>query len=98
MKKLLVAVAIGVTLNIPVVHAAIRNTSPQKAASSSQADDPAEFDTNVAQWQQKMNEMQAQMDQFRKTQDPKERQKLLDEHWATMRSAMSIMHGMWGAG
>lgn len=97
MKKLLVAVAIGMTLNTPVVHAATRNTSPPQAASSPQADAPAEFDKNVAQWQEKMNEMQAQMDQFRKAQDPKERQKLLDEHWATMQSAMSIMHGMWGA-
>jgi hypothetical protein len=96
MKKLLVAVAIGMTLNTPVLHAATRNTSPPQAASSPQAEDPAEFDKNVAQWQEKMNEMQAQMDQLRKAQDPKERQKLLDEHWATMQGAMSIMHGMWG--
>ncbi|MFM0084997.1 hypothetical protein P0D72_40025 [Paraburkholderia sediminicola] len=96
MKKLLVAVAIGMALNTPVLHAATKNTSPPQAASSPQAEDPAEFDKNVARWQEKMNEMQAQMDQLRKTQDPKERQKLLDEHWATMQSAMSIMHGMWG--
>ncbi|MDT8842498.1 hypothetical protein ParKJ_34245, partial [Paraburkholderia fungorum] len=73
MKKLLVAVAIGMTLNTPVLHAATRNTSPPQAASSPQAEDPAEFDKNVAQWQEKMNEMQAQMDQLRKAQDPKER-------------------------
>jgi hypothetical protein len=96
MKKLLVAVAIGMTLAIPVLYAATKNTSPPQVASSPQAKDPAEFDKNVAQWQEKMNEMQAQMDQLRETQDPKERQKLLDEHWATMQSAMSIMHGMWG--
>ena len=42
--------------------------------------------------------MQAQMDQIRKTQDPQERQKLLEQHWATMQSAMTIMHGMWGPG
>lgn len=39
-----------------------------------------------------------QMDSLRQTQDPQQRQKLLDEHWATMQSAMSLMHGMWGPG
>jgi hypothetical protein len=38
------------------------------------------------------------MDKIRTTQDPQERQKLLEQHWATMQSAMTIMHGMWGPG
>ena len=42
--------------------------------------------------------MQAQMDAIRKTQDPQERQKLLEQHWTAMQSAMTIMHGMWGPG
>jgi hypothetical protein len=98
MKKLWVAIAIGMALNTPVLHAATKDTSPPQAASSPQVKDPAEFDKNMAQWQDQMNKMQAQMNQIRKTQDPKKRQKLLDEHWATMQSAMSIMHGMWGPG
>lgn len=39
--------------------------------------------------------MQQQMDQIRQTKDPQERQRLLQEHWTTMRSAMSTMHDMW---
>ena len=42
-----------------------------------------------------MKRMQEQMDKLRQTQDPQERQKLLQEHYATMQSAMTAMHGMW---
>ena len=45
-----------------------------------------------------MTQMQGQMDQIRKTQDPQERQKLMQQHWDTMQSAMNIMHSMWGTG
>ena len=37
--------------------------------------------------------MQAQMDRIRQTQDPQERQRLLQEHWTTMQNAMSRWHG-----
>lgn len=39
---------------------------------------------------------QAQMDKIRQTQDPQERERLLQEHWDSMQSAMTAMHGMWG--
>jgi len=45
-----------------------------------------------------MNKMQKQMNEIRKTEDPEERQQLLGEHWATMQSAMEMMHGTWGPG
>ena len=57
-----------------------------------------EFDKQMAQVQENMGKMQEQMEKIRQTQDPKERQKLLDEHWATMQSTMGMMHGMWGRG
>jgi len=38
------------------------------------------------------------MDKIRQTQDPQERQKLLQGHWATMQGNMQMMHGMGGAG
>ena len=42
--------------------------------------------------------MQEQMEKIRQTQDPQERQKLLQEHWVTMQSGMEMMQGMWGPG
>lgn len=46
--------------------------------------------------QQRMQKMQAQMDRIQKTTDPKERQKLLDEHYRTMMENMQAMRGMGG--
>jgi hypothetical protein len=40
--------------------------------------------------------MQEQMDKIDQTQDPQERQKLLQEHWATMQKGMDMMQGMMG--
>ena len=43
-----------------------------------------------------VEQMQAQMDKIHKTQDPQERQRLLQDHWNSMQAAMSTMDGMWG--
>jgi len=56
------------------------------------------FDNRIAQMQEQMTVMHAQMDQIRQTTDPQERQKLIDEHWDTMQKARGIMDGMWGPG
>ncbi|MFM0514288.1 hypothetical protein [Paraburkholderia sp. RL17-373-BIF-A] len=98
MKKLLVAMAAGIALTSPVLQAASKDTGAPQSSSKTQPPGAAEFDKNLAQLQEQMKTMQAQMDQIRKTQDPQERQKLLEQHWATMQSAMTIMHGMWGPG
>lgn len=98
MKKFLVAMAAGIALASAVSQAASKDTSAPQSSSKSQPPAAAEFDKNLAQVQEQMETMQAQMDQIRKTQDPQERQKLLEQHWATMQSAMTIMHGMWGPG
>jgi hypothetical protein len=45
-----------------------------------------------------MKAMQTQMAQLRQTQDPQVRQRLLQQHSATMQSAMSAMPGLWGPG
>ena len=47
--------------------------------------------------QQGMKKMHDQMDRIRKTTDPKERQKLLDEHFQTMMENMKAMRGMGGS-
>lgn len=59
---------------------------------------PSEFDKQLPQMQENMNKMQEQMEKIRQTQDPQERQRLLQEHWSTMQSAMALMHGMGGPG
>jgi hypothetical protein len=46
----------------------------------------AEYDKQMAQAQENMKKMQEQMDKIRQTQDPQERQKLLQDHWATMQA------------
>nr|WP_311529232.1 hypothetical protein [uncultured Ralstonia sp.] len=58
----------------------------------------AEFDKKTAAVRENMKKMQEEMDKVRQTQDPKERQRLLDEHWATMQSTMSMMRELWGPG
>lgn len=73
--------------------------SPKPADQSVQkpvAPNPAEFDKRLAQMREHMRQMQTQMNKIQQTQDPQERQRLLQEHWTSMQSAMSTMHGMWG--
>lgn len=68
------------------------------AAAKPAAPNPAEFDKQMALAQENIKKMQEQMDKIRQTQDPQERQKLLQDHWATMQGNMQMMHGMWGSG
>ncbi|MDR5799214.1 MULTISPECIES: hypothetical protein [Caballeronia] len=98
MKKLLFPVAICIALSSPMLHAASKDATAAQSTSKAQSTDTAAFDKNLAQFQEQMKTMQAQMNQIRQAQDPKERQKLLQQHWATMQSAMTTMHGMWGSG
>lgn len=44
-----------------------------------------------------MQRMQSQMEKLRSTADPAERQKLMQEHLATLQKAMSQMRGMGGS-
>jgi glyceraldehyde-3-phosphate dehydrogenase/erythrose-4-phosphate dehydrogenase len=98
MRKLLLAIALCSALTSPMLLAASKDTTTAQSSSKSQSSDTAAFDKSLAQLQEQMKIMQTQMDQIRSTQDPQERQKLLQQHWATMQSAMSTMHGMWGPG
>lgn len=98
MKRILSTVVVTMTLVSPLLHAASKDVSTGQGAPKSQTQKPAEFDKNLAKLQELMSQMQGQMDQIGKTQDQQERQRLLQQHWDTMQSAMSIMHGMWGTG
>jgi hypothetical protein len=99
MKKLIVAVATGLAFTGQLVPSAAADQATQgKQATPAPAPDTAEFDRQLAQVQEQMKAMQTQMAQLRQTQDPQVRQRLLQQHSATMQSAMSAMHGLWGPG
>jgi len=78
--------------------AAQQTSATDRAPEKPAAANPAEFDKRMAQVQEDVNKMQEQMAKIRQTQDPQERQRLLQEHWATMQSAMAIMHETGGQG
>ncbi|CAN7557381.1 hypothetical protein [Pseudomonas umsongensis] len=70
----------------------------QPTQTQQQTPNVAEFDKQMAQAQDTFKKMQAQMEKIQQTQDPQQRQKLLQEHWKTMQHGMSMMNGMWGPG
>ncbi len=57
----------------------------------------AEFDKQAARVNESLKEMDALMGKIRQTQNPQERQQLLQQYWVAMQGAMGVMHGMWGA-
>lgn len=95
-KTILTAVlSIAVLSGIPVVvHSA--EPASKKPQAEQIAPNVQAFDQQMAQAQEYMKKMQEQMDNIRQTQDPQERQKLLQEHWVTMQNNMQLMHNMWG--
>ncbi len=68
----------------------------EKAAASTV--DKATTDTGkpMERMHENMQKMQAQMQKIMQTKDPKEREKLLNEHWQSMHDAMKTMRGMGG--
>ena len=93
------------TVLIAVLAAAVFSAAPAMAqqippgkGTQAQENAPtaAGFDKQMEQVQENIKKMPDQMDKIRQTQDPQERQKLLQEHWATMPNGMGMMQGMWG--
>lgn len=58
----------------------------------------AETDKLYGAMQERYKKMQEQMGKIRQTKDPKDRQKLLQEHWQTMHEGMGMMGGGMGRG
>lgn len=81
---------------LPGTSAQTRPTT--RVPSQPAASDVAEFDKQMARVQENVTKMQQEMDKLQHTSDPQERQRLLQQHWETMQSAMATMHGMSGAG
>jgi len=70
--------------------------SKSAQAAASAVATPKDFDKQYAEMQQQMANMQRQMNAIAQAKDPKQREKLLQEHWTAMQSAMATMHGMYG--
>lgn len=51
---------------------------------------------NMMQWQERMQQMDMMLDQARKSNDPQQHQKLMNEHMQSMQEGMGMMKGMMG--
>jgi hypothetical protein len=86
----LFATIVVAALMAPGLYAQDTKPTPSKPAMDMNMD----MDKHMPQMQEKMKAMQAQMDNIRKTSDPKERQKLMQAHMQAMQENMKMMHGM----
>lgn len=97
-KAILTAVLSAIVLSALPVHAQQATRADRGARAKAVAPNVQEFDKQMAQVQENMKKMHEQMDKIHETQNPEARQKLLQDHWATMQNNMQMMHGMWGTG
>ena len=77
-------------MNMDTGKAAQQPAAPAKPAMNMDAD------KDGAKTQANMDKMKQQMDQIATTTEPKERQKLMQEHMQTMKDSMKSMGGMGG--
>lgn len=99
MRKVIFALLLIAVLPMSMVVTAQQTGSTTKEVQAKQlAPNLAEFDKRMAQMQENMKKMQEEMSKIQQTQDPQERQRLLQEHWTTMQGSMELMYGMWGPG
>ena len=92
-RSTLCAAVAAIALSAPIVSAQDAKPAPAKSAPGKPAMG-MEMDKQMAQMQENMKKMQQQMDKIRATTDPKERQKLMDEHTRSMNEGMTMMRGM----
>lgn len=101
-KSILFAVITTVALSAPIAFAddahhpeQDKKAAPAKSSKTAGAADK-QTDMQMDQMQEQMKKMQAQMEKIRKTTDPKERQKLMQQHMQSMNEGMKMMRGMCG--
>lgn len=70
----------------------------KKSVEAASTPDVKSFDKQREEALAQITRMQDEMEKIRQTQDPKERQRLIQEHWTTMQTAMRSLQGMWGPG
>jgi Spy/CpxP family protein refolding chaperone len=83
---LLLATLAALSLGAPPVHS-------QNAAESKPAATDAEADRFYGAMQERYRLMQEQMNKIRQIKDPKERQRLWNEHWQTFHEGVGMMGG-----
>jgi Spy/CpxP family protein refolding chaperone len=83
---LLFATIAALSLGAPPVHS-------QNAAESKPAATDAEADRFYGAMQERYRLMQEQMNKIRQIKDPKERQRLWNEHWQTFHEGVGMMGG-----
>jgi len=99
MKKILAIALMSATVLLTTPVFAEQTTAVDKAGQAKLSEpNVTEFDKQMLKAQENLKKMQAQMDKIQQTQDPQERQKLLQVHWGSMQEVMQTMHGMWGNG
>jgi hypothetical protein len=91
----MIAAMMAAALSTPLAFAQTP-AKTDKAATPAASD--AEMDKYYAAMQERYKKMQDQMARLSKTTDPKERQKILEEHWKTMHEGMDTMMGRGGMG
>ena len=95
MKSMILSAALAAIMLLATPVLAQQASADDKGAEAKSATpNVADFDKQLAQAQQNMTKMQEQMDRLSKTQDPQERQKLLQEHWTAMQAGMGMMDQM----
>ena len=93
MKTFTMAALLACLLAVPVVRAADDEDHAGHHPDASANDDKAAA-PRPDRMQERMKKMQEQMQKIHATRDPKERQKLMEEHMESMRKGMKMMHGM----
>ncbi len=92
---LMIAAMLTAALSAPLAFA---QTPAKTGKAAPPAASDAEMDKYYAAMQERYKKMQDQMARLSKTTDPKERQKILEEHWKTMHEGMDTMMGRGGMG
>lgn len=98
LKSITSAVALAaLVLSLPAAFAEDVH-HPEKAGKSASAGaaSGAEADISMGPMRERMEKMRSQMQAIRQAKNPKEREKLLQEHMQSMREGMKMMRGMRG--
>ena len=89
-RSMVISAVVTAALSTPIAFAQDTKAAPAKPAMA------MEMGKQAPKMQDSMKGMQEQMDKARATTDPKEREKLMQEHMLAMQENMKSMHGMGG--
>ena len=97
MKKL-VWVGVAALLHFTLLPLSAQPQAPIEPAQRQVAPNIEAFDKQMLETQALIKKMNEQMQAISQSKNPQERNQLIQEHWLTMQSTMTAMHGMWGLG